>query len=240
MDITKEYNESISMSGRYLGVFMHFSDQLLDDGADIWAAQKAHPFVTELAAGTLDESVFRHWIEQDYRYLLDYARLFAIAGAKARDEQTMTDLLSIAHSTLDNEMDLHREFAADYGISRAELERVEKSPTCEAYTSFLLRTAYEGSIAEISAALYPCGQGFLDIGERAAELAEDEHQYTPWIETYTSEEFRNVVELMRDFVDRCGDRYPGEHEKMRDAFLTSARFEYQFWEMAYTQEQWEV
>lgn len=219
---------------------MAFSDQLLDEGTEIWEAQKDHPFVRELAAGTLDESAFQHWIRQDYRYLLDYARVFAIAGAKARDEQTMTDLLSIAHSTLDTEMDLHREFAADYGISQAELERVQKAPTCEAYTSFLLRTAYEGSIAELSAALYPCGQGFLDIGDHTANLAADDHRYTPWIETYTSEAFREVVERMRAFVDRCGERYPGEHEAMREAFLTSARFEYQFWEMAYREEQWEV
>jgi thiaminase/transcriptional activator TenA len=219
---------------------MSFSDQLLEEGADIWAAQKEHPFVTELAAGTLEKNAFRHWIEQDYRYLLDYARLFAVAGAKAQDEETMTDLLSIAHSTLEYEMDLHREFAAEYDIPREQLEAVEKAPTCEAYTSFLLRTAYEGSIAEISAALYPCGQGFLDIGDHAAELAEGDHEYTPWIETYTSEEFREVVDRMRAFVDRCGEQYPGEHEAMREAFLTSARFEYQFWEMAYTKEQWEL
>jgi len=219
---------------------MAFSDQLLESGEDIWEAQKTHPFVTELAEGTLDEAAFRHWIEQDYRYLLDYARLFAVAGARARDEETMTDLLSIAHSTLEYEMDLHREFASDYGVSRAELEGVEKAPTCEAYTSFLLRTAYEGSLAEIAAALYPCGQGFLDIGDHAADLATEQHRYTPWIETYTSEEFREVVDTMRDFVDRCGERYPGEHEAMEQAFLTSARFEYRFWEMAYTREEWDV
>jgi thiaminase/transcriptional activator TenA len=135
-------------------------------------------------------------------------------------------------------MDLHREFASDYGISRDELENVQKSPTCEAYTSFLIRTAYEGSIAEISAALFPCGQGFLDIGEYTAELATEEHRYTPWIETYTSDEFRQVVGMMRDFVDRCGEQYPGEHDAMREAFLTSARLEYQFWEMAYSREEW--
>lgn len=219
---------------------MAYSDQLLDEGAHIWEAQKKHPFVQELAEGTLNEEVFQYWIKQDYRYLLDYARLFAIAGAKARDEETMTDLLNIAHSTLSHEMDLHREFASDYGISREELERVQKSPTCEAYTSFLIRTAYEGSIAEISAALFPCGQGFLDIGEHTAELATEEHRYTPWIETYTSEEFRDVVGLMRDFVDRCGEQYPGEHDAMREAFLTSARLEYQFWEMAYTREEWGI
>jgi thiaminase/transcriptional activator TenA len=217
---------------------MAYSDQLLDEGAHIWEAQKEHPFVQELTGGTLDEEAFRYWIKQDYRYLLDYARLFAIAGAKARDEETMRDLLNIAHSTLSHEMDLHREFASDYGISRDELENVQKSPTCEAYTSFLIRTAYEGSIAEISAALFPCGQGFLDIGEYTAELATEEHRYTPWIETYTSDEFRQVVGMMRDFVDRCGEQYPGEHDAMREAFLTSARLEYQFWEMAYSREEW--
>ena len=219
---------------------MAFSDQLLEDGEDLWAAQKQHPFVQELAAGTLDESAFRHWIEQDYRYLLDYARLFAIAGAKARDEGTMTDLLSIAHATLDHEMDLHREFAAEWGISRAELERVRKSPTCEAYTSFLVRTAYEGSIAEIAAAMYPCGQGFLDVGEYASAQATDDHRYTPWIEMYTGEEFRDVVALMRDLVDRCGEQYPGERGAMREAFRRSARLEYAFWEMAYTEQGWDV
>ncbi|ERH13003.1 MAG: putative transcription activator [halophilic archaeon J07HB67] len=219
---------------------MGFSDDLLDAGAEIWNAQKNHPFVTELADGSLDEAAFRHWIRQDYRYLLDYARLFAVAGARARDEATMTTLLEIAHSTLTEEMDLHRAFADDYGVSRAELEAVEKAPTCQAYTDFLLRTAYEGSIAEISAALYPCGQGFLDIGDHAAELATEEHRYTPWIETYTSDEFREVVGSMRAVVDRHAEQYPGQREAMREAFLTSARLEYAFWEMAYTEETWSV
>ncbi len=219
---------------------MSFSDQLLADSTALWEAQKDHPFVTELAVGALDETAFKHWVRQDYRYLLDYARLFAIVGAKARDERTMTQLFAIAHSTLDTEMDLHREFASEYGIDRKTLERTTKSPTCEAYTSFLVRTAYEGTFAESVAALYPCGQGYLDIGRHAANLATTEHRYTPWIEMYTSEEFAEAVGMMRDLVDRCGEKFPGEREAMREAFLTSARFEHAFWEMAYTQEQWEI
>ncbi len=105
---------------------MAFSDRLLEDGSHIWEAQLEHPFVTELAAGTLDEAAFEHWVKQDYRYLLDYARLFSVAGSKARDEETMTHLLGVAHEVLDHEMDLHREFAADYGISQPELESVER------------------------------------------------------------------------------------------------------------------
>lgn len=219
---------------------MAFAKTLLNEGEEIWNAQKAHPFVEELAAGTLDEAAFRYWIRQDYRYLLDYARIFAIGGARARSEETMTDLMAIAHSTLSHEMDLHREFAAEYGISEVALERTRKSPTCRAYTDFLIRTAYEGSLAELSAAVFPCGQGFLDIGEHTAELATEEHRYTPWTETYTSDEFRDVVEMMRDWVNQCATQFPGEHTEMKEAFLTSARLEYRFWEMAYTQEEWSM
>lgn len=219
---------------------MALSDRLLGEADTLWEAQKDHPFVTELADGTLDEGAFRCWVEQDYLYLLDYARAFAMAGVRAREEETMRELVSIAHATLDEEMDLHREFAAEYGLSPADLEAAEKTPTCVAYTNYLLRIAHEGSLAEIAAALYPCGQGYLDVATHMAELATDEHRYTPFIETYTSETFREEVAWLRDFVDRCGERYPGEHDAMREAFLTSARLEAAFWEMAYTREEWPI
>jgi thiaminase/transcriptional activator TenA len=219
---------------------MGFSDRLLAAGSALWEAQFNHPFITELADGTLDEDAFRHWIEQDYLYLLDYARLFAIAGVKASDETTMTTLLGVAHVTLETEMDLHRSFAEEYGISAEELATVQKAPTCIAYTSYLLRTAYEGSYPEVCAALYPCSQCYLDVGNHAAALATTEHKYTPWIELYTSDEFHAVVTDLRAIVDEVGQAYPGYHDAMEEAFLTSARLEYAFWDMAYTQETWEV
>ena len=216
------------------------SDHLLNAGESIWQAQKTHPFVVELADGTLDREAFEHWVKQDYRYLQDYARLWALAGTKAREEMRMTALLDVAHTILETEMDLHRSFAADYGISQEELEATAKAPTCVAYTNFLLRTAYEGSIAEIAAALYPCMQGYLDIADHMAELTDGTHEYTPFIDTYTSEEFREDVAWGRGFVDDCWERYPGEREAMEEAFLMSAKLEYRFWEMAYTTEGWDI
>jgi len=94
----------------------------------------------------------------------------------------MTHLLGVAHEILDVEMDLHREFAADDGISVDDLESGTEAPTCVTYTNFLVRTASEGSPAEIGAAIYPCGQGYLDVAEHMADLADGEHRYTPCIE----------------------------------------------------------
>jgi thiaminase/transcriptional activator TenA len=219
---------------------MSFSKELREEGSHIWEAQYEHPFVTELAEGTLDPEAFRHWVKQDYRYLLDYARTFALAGTKARREETMAGLFDVAHTVLNYEMDLHREFAAEYGIDPEELEAVQKAPTCIGYTNFLVRTAYEGTLPEIMAAIYPCGQGYLDVAEHMQKLATEEHRYTPFIEKYTSDEFYDAVDQMRMLVDRCAEDNPGEREAMREAFLTSARLEHQFWEMCYTQGGWSL
>jgi len=43
------------------------SDHLREIGEPIWQAQKNHPFVIELADGSLDSDAFAHWIKQDYR-----------------------------------------------------------------------------------------------------------------------------------------------------------------------------
>lgn len=218
---------------------MVFSERLLTAGEDLWEAQYRHPFVVELAEGRLDEAAFLRWLRQDYRYLLDYARVFAIAGTKAPDEETMAYLFGSAHRILDSEMDLHRTFAADFGISREELATVRKAPTCVAYTNFLVRTAHEGSIAEVAAAIYPCGQGYLDVARHMADLADDKHRYTPFIEKFTSDRFVAAVERMRELVDHCGEAYPGHHDEMRETFLMAARLEHAFWEMAYTEEGWD-
>lgn len=217
---------------------MGYSDRLLDAGEEVWEAQKNHPFVTELAAGTLDERAFRVWLEQDYRYLHDYARTFAVLGTKAHEEETMAHCFAVAGTIIDEEMDLHREFAAEYGLTANDLAGVEKVPTCVAYTNYLLRTAHERSLGVGAAAIYPCGQGYLDIAEHMAELADEEHRYTPFIEKYTSEEFRESVAWMRDLVDRCAEANPVLREEMETAFRRSARLEHAFWEMAYTEESW--
>ena len=152
----------------------------------------------------------------------------------------MAGLFHVAHTVLDFEMDLHRAFAAEYGISREELESTEKAPTCVAYTNFLVRTAHEGTLPEIAAAIYPCGKGYLDVAAHMAELAAEEHRFSPFIEKYTSEEFHDAVDWMRELVDDCAARNPGEREAMREAFLTSARLEHDFWEMCYSTETWRV
>ncbi len=117
---------------------MAFSDHLLDIGTTS-SSNRTSASSANWPTGVTRWSAARsrHWVKRLPRPQ-DYARKFALAGATAGDESTMTHLLGVAHQVLDTEMDLHREFASDYGISERELESTEKAPTCLAYTNFLV------------------------------------------------------------------------------------------------------
>jgi thiaminase len=100
--------------------------------------QLAHPTVRGIAAGNLDHTRFRAWLVQDYLFLLDYVRLFALAAARAPDTDTLGRLVDLAHATFHQELSLHRGYAAEFGLGEADLDRAEKSPTCAAYTDHLV------------------------------------------------------------------------------------------------------
>jgi thiaminase/transcriptional activator TenA len=38
----------------------------------------------------------------------------------------------------------------------------------------------------------------------------------------------------------AGDATPGERERYRELFLTSARYEYRFWDAAWRREGWDI
>ena len=63
------------------GLFRRLRGACLDD----WYGYTRHDFVTRLAAGTLPEESFRHYLIQDYLFLIQFARAYALAAYKADD-----------------------------------------------------------------------------------------------------------------------------------------------------------
>jgi thiaminase (transcriptional activator TenA) len=227
--------ESHSMAER-------FADYLHRRAAPIWEAQHQHPFVQGIGDGTLEVEKFKHWVKQDYLYLIDYARLFATAVTKAPDLETMTKFAELVHAVLNVEMDLHRSYAREWGISAEELEKTQKAPACQAYTDFLLRTAALGNFPELVGALLPCMWGYCEIGLTLAQRGMPaDSRYVKWIRMYSAAEFVELTDWTRNLMDRLAAGLPQEAlQRIEDAFLTSSRFEYAFWEMAYRLEQWPV
>jgi thiaminase/transcriptional activator TenA len=208
----------------------------------VWQAQHDHPFVRGIGDGSLDLERFRHWVRQDYLFLIEYCRLFGLAAARAPDLATLARFADLLHATARTEMDLHRAYAAELGISAAALEQEPMAPTTRAYTDFLVRVAATGDFAELVAALLPCMWGFSEIGQAlAARGLPAEPRFAKWIRSYADPEFAALAEWCRALADRLADGADAAgRRRMEEAFLTSSRYEYRFWEMAWSLEGWLV
>jgi thiaminase/transcriptional activator TenA len=208
----------------------------------LWEAQLQHPFVAGLGDGSLDEERFKRWVLQDYRYLIEFARVFAWAAAKADTLESMSWYAGVLDLTLNTEMGLHRDYAARFGLTPEALEAEPLWPTTRAYTDFLVRTAADGDMLDLLAALLPCAWGYVYLARRMAENAPpDDHRYAEWIAQYASEEFAQALDWLRAEMDRLGSGISQEKKvRLREIFLTSTRYEWLFWQMCWEGESWEL
>lgn len=202
-----------------------------------------HPFVQGIGRGDLDLERFKHYIAQDYVYLIDYARALALGAARAPELETMSWFAGLLDETLNTEMELHRGYCAQFGISREELEDTRPAPTTVAYTSYLIRVASQGSFGELAASLLPCQWGYWEIGDHLDRQGPPSHAplYAEWVEMYSSTEFRDLAMHLRTITDRIGSSAsPDEQAAMENAYVTSLRLEHQFWDMSWNLERWVV
>ena len=202
-----------------------------------------HPFITGVGQGTLDVEKFKFYVRQDYLYLIDYSRILALASANAPDLDTIGWFARLLHETLGVEMELHRGYCAEFGITRRELEETPVAPTTQSYTAYLSMVAYQHTFHELVAALLPCQWGYWEIGDHLIRrgLPENAPLYSKWIKMYASNEFKSLADWTRSLADRLGeDASSKQVQDMEKAYLTSLRYEYLFWDMPYAQETWPI
>lgn len=219
---------------------MRFTDHLYTAARPIWDAQLEHPFVRGIADGSLDPETFKNWVRQDYLYLKEYSRMFAWGAAKSQRLDSMGWYAKLLDLILNMEMGLHRSYAERFGITLEELEAEQMWPTARAYTDFLVRTAADGDMADLVAALLPCAWGYAYVAEGIAsgEKPSDE-RYADWIAMYVSPEFTGARDWLIDEMNRLAEGATAEkRERLTEIFVLSSRYEWMFWEMCWQTERW--
>ncbi|WP_078543674.1 thiaminase II [Litchfieldia alkalitelluris] len=220
---------------------MTFTERLLEKLEPVWKANHSHPFVVGMGNGTLDKESFRFYMIQDYLYLIDYAKLFALGAIKANDLATMGKFAALLNSTLNEEMELHRQYAKKFDITVEELESADPSPITLAYSHYMLHVAQNGALAELVAALLPCMWSYWEIGKELNEIpgASDHEFYGEWISMYASDEFGSLAQWCISLMDElAAGKSEQELAKLEEIFLNTTRYEYMFWDMAYNKQMW--
>jgi thiaminase/transcriptional activator TenA len=215
---------------------MKWSNTAWDDALPIYNAITAMPFITELAAGTLDPEKFKYYMQQDAHYLEYFARTLAVIAAKVPDVNAMLDFIRFAEGAIVVERALHDGYFKQYGVG----ERAPISPTCHHYVHFMQSTAYGADVAVAMAAVLPCFWIYKKVGDYILKhQSQNANPYADWIATYAGEEFGIIVDKAIALCDDAAYRATAaQQEAMTAAFITASRLEFAFWDSAYRLEKW--
>lgn len=211
-------------------------ERMLEASKDIWRSYNEHPFVLGIQNGTLDRERFRYYIVQDYLYLEDYAKCFALGVAKAKSLET-ANLFAKYISVMNGELDVHKGYLARLGVTKAEIEASARSLDNLSYTSYMLRIAYEEGEAEIMAAILACTLSYEIIAAKIEKNKPDsvEHSfYGDWIRGYCSEGYSKDNLILIDKMNQLSADYTEKQiQHLVDIFVNCSLYELKFWEMSW-------
>ena len=211
-------------------------EKMLEASKEIWQAYNEHPFVLGIQNGTLDREKFRYYIVQDYLYLEDYAKCFALGVAKAKSLET-ANLFAKYISVMNGELDVHKGYLARLGVTKAEIEASARSLDNLSYTSYMLRIAYEEGEAEIMAAILACALSYEVIAAKIEKNKPDSVAhgfYGDWIKGYCSEGYSKANLILIAKMNQLSADYTEKQiQHLVDIFVNCSLYELKFWEMSW-------
>ena len=212
------------------------SARLRQAAAPIWEECLRHPFVTGIGDGTLGVEKFQYFMLQDYLYLFDYARVFALGVVKARDPELMRAFAANVDAILGGEMNIHRAYMERLGITEDQVFAVKPALDNTSYTHYMLAVAESGGPMEIVAAILACSWSYAEIGQALAKRpgAADHPFYGEWVRGYASENYAATNQALMALMDELAkDATGAQFDRLEEIFVNCSRYELGFWDMAW-------
>lgn len=212
---------------------MSLFQRLKDDCQQDWQSYVDHEFVRGMGEGNLPESAFKDYLIQDYLFLIQFARAYALAIYKGRSLQEMRGALEGLKAILDVEMDLHIRLCDRWGLSASQLEATPEKGETVAYTRFVLDAGNAGDLLDLYVALAPCMIGYGEIGAALASKATEDNPYSEWINEYASAEYQELTHATIDNLDTLASEMMTEarYPRLKNLFGAATRLEADFWQM---------
>ncbi len=200
-----------------------------------WQDYVDHPFLQQLAAGTLPERAFRRYLTQDYLFLLHFARAYALLVSKLRTLPEMRAATASLNGIV-AELPLHVAYCAEWGLSEAQIAAQPEAAETMNYTRYVLDIGHAGDALDLLAGLLPawpampksaCGCCTIPPPRWRAIL-------TPPGSATTAKRgylagVRAAIELLETVGHQRGA--PGRFTELAQIFTTATQLESAFWQM---------
>ena len=191
------------------------------------------PHMQDILHGTMSLERMRFQIRQNYQYLMDYARCWAVGFSKCESYEEMEQWYLIMKNTMENTVMMNRTYwAKQLQMSVDEMDAVIEAEGKRSYTAFQLMTAHEGDLAKTMMALFPCNILYRYFGEDLLSRCTLDHDnmYYQWLAYYVSEEYIRKTENEIAMVNRlCRNKTPKEIARLLEILATSCNYEILQW-----------
>ena len=219
-----------------------FAAELRSHAAEAFGRSFEHPFVLSLANGTLEAETFKFYQMQDARYLESLADAASLISTRVVDVDQKMWWIDAAKLALIVERSLHLDYGAKLGYAPDDIAALALTPTNLAYQTHMIAAAARGSLIEAIAAFAPCPWLYASLGNHLQATygpPSDTHPYANWLKTYAAPDFLTYMQALLTHLQTAADAAgPRERERAKEAFLASVRYEWQFWQQAWTRETW--
>ena len=189
---------------------MSFFERLKAEASAEWRGYAEYPFTNSMADGSLAEAAFRHYLIQDYLFLIEFARAYALSVYKSPKLADMREAAAGLSAILDVEMGLHVKLCAGWGLSPGDLEQAPPATEMLAYTRYVLDAGMRGDLLALKVALAPCVIGYAEIAARLAaqpDALAATNPYRVWIDEYAGVPYQEVAAKARAHLDRLANLY---------------------------------
>jgi thiaminase (transcriptional activator TenA) len=217
---------------------MSFFARLKAGASAEWRSYTEHPFTDAMANGSLAQAAFRHYLVQDYLFLIEFARAYALSVYKSPRLADMREAAAGVSAILDVEMNLHVKLCAGWGLSPDDLENASAAVETLAYTRYVLDTGMRGDLLALNVALAPCVIGYAEIATRLAgrpNAYAATNPYRAWIAEYAGAPYQEVAAKALAQLERLAERYatPVREAELITIFKEATRLEADFWDMGW-------
>lgn len=206
-------------------------NELIEKSKQEWDGYINHPFVIQLGKGELDIEKFKYYLIQDYYFLIEYGKTYALLLSKLNNIDDMKFVADLTNGLLNNEIDLHISFCEKWGID-IKNTKFDIDPNCKNYTNYVMDICVNNSVVETMVALLPCMIGYAQIGQNLKNVDKN-NPYIEWVNMYSDDEFFDYVKVFENIVQRNFDNSNVSFDRLVEIFKKACILEQEFWEMCF-------
>ena len=200
-------------------------------------AEMELPYFKMMLDGTLPMENFRFQCKQNYNYLIEYAKAWAIGFAKCSDYQEFSMWYEVIKETVEHEIPFYKEhWQKVLDIPFSEMETTIMANVKRSYSSHELARCWEGDLAEQVNVLLPCAFVYWYMGQRLTEKCSlpEGHLYREWMSFYIRGWYAEVCERLINLINKlAANKSPRELAKMEESFAVGCNYEYLSWRDMY-------